>query len=343
MSHVSQLSNANRLSNLNFFQLMFGRLDTEVIDLLGALKDLNTAAGRFAELAEKLGPTSAVCQCAPVAPPALEDSCHPAGSLRASADKVTTAGGYTIEMLGRFEWKITGPDGKSTRVWGDPHVDEGDGGKWDFKRDSTFVLGDGTRVNVKTAPYGNDMTVTSSLEIISGNDRVLVGDIDKGKGKVGEVTRDGFQHVNSFSGDVIVQGVETDDWSFRGREIVGSENGGASFKLGSDLRPLAEQVRRYGDGIVWARSLVEGLYRRWADNWRPNALGADYYSGSTRPRWESKRPYDRQLQARRLRRATREMGRMLNELEKIERMNAQLVRNRTAYRVNAGVARAWWR
>jgi hypothetical protein len=280
----------------------------------------------------------ALGQCAPVSAPDLADCCHPAGGLQTYGDSIYTPGGYRIEMLGRYEWKITGPDGKWIRVHGDPHVDEGDRegtSDWDFKRDTTFVLGDGTRVNVKTAPHGNGMTVTSSLEIISGNDRVLVGGIDKGKGKVGEVTRDGFQNVNSFTGDVIVQGVETDDWSIRGREIVGSDNGGSSFKLGSDLRPLAEQVRRYGDGIVWARTLLEGLYRRWSDDLRPNALGADYYGGSTRPRWESKRPYDRQLQARLLRRATRDMGRMLNELEKIERMNTQLARNRTAYRLNA--------
>jgi hypothetical protein len=30
-------------------------------------------------------------------------------------------------------------------------------------------------------------------------------------------------------------GKETDDWSFGGKEIVGSNNGGESFKLGNDL------------------------------------------------------------------------------------------------------------
>lgn len=173
------------------------------------------------------------------APPAPSDSSHPPGSLKTDANGViTTPGGYTIEATKKFEWKITGPDGKTTRVWGDPHVDEGDGGKWDFKRDSTFVLGDGTRINCTTAPYGNGMTVSAKLEIISGNDRVQVTDIDKGKGKTGPVTHDGFQHVNSFGGkDVFVMGKETDDWSFTGKEIVGSNNGGESFKLGKDLAP----------------------------------------------------------------------------------------------------------
>jgi hypothetical protein len=171
----------------------------------------------------------------PTAPTPLEAS-HPSGSLKNENGVITTPGGYKIEATNQFEWKVTGPDGKSTRVWGDPHVDEGDGGKWDFKRDSTFVLGDGTKINVTTAPWGNDMTVTKGLEIISGNDRVQISDIDKGKGKTGEITKDGYAHANSFGNkDVFVMGKETDDWSFQGKEIIGSNNGGESFKLGNDL------------------------------------------------------------------------------------------------------------
>jgi hypothetical protein len=171
------------------------------------------------------------------APPKRQDASHPAGSLKTDANgTITTPGGYKIEATGQFDWKITGPDGKETKVWGDPHVAEGDGGKWDFKRDSTFVLGDGTRINASTVPFGKDATVTGSLEIISGNDRVQVTDIDKGKGKTGPVTADGFAHANSFGGkDVFVMGKESDDWSFQGREIVGSENLGETFKLGNPL------------------------------------------------------------------------------------------------------------
>jgi hypothetical protein len=171
--------------------------------------------------------------------PSPSDSSHPAGSLKVD-DKgvITTPGGYKIEATGQYEWKITDKDGKSeTRVWGDPHVAEKDGGKWDFKRDSTFVLGDGTRINCQTAPW-NNMTVTKGLEIISGNDRVCVTDIDKGKGKVGDITKDGFSKVNSFGNkDVFVMGTDADDWTFNGKEIIGSNNGGDSFKLGKDMAP----------------------------------------------------------------------------------------------------------
>jgi hypothetical protein len=169
--------------------------------------------------------------------PSPSDSSHPEGSLKTdSSGVVTTPGGYKIEATGQFDWKITGPDGKETKVWGDPHVAEGDGGKWDFKKDSTFVLGDGTRINCSVTPYGNGATVTKGLEIISGNDRVQINDIDKGKGKTGAVSKDGFAHVNSFGGkDVFVMGKETDDWSSQGKEIIGSDNQGETLKLGNDL------------------------------------------------------------------------------------------------------------
>ena len=71
--------------------------------------------------------------------------------------------------------EITGPDGQSSEIWGDPHVREKDKdgkviGNWDFKKDSTFVLGDGTKINVSTKPY-NNMTVTTGLEILEGRRR----------------------------------------------------------------------------------------------------------------------------------------------------------------------------
>ncbi|MDC0714720.1 DUF1521 domain-containing protein [Stigmatella sp. ncwal1] len=199
---------------------------TDALDWGGGAKSLNDVFN----LALNGAPSS----------PTPGDSAHPSGSLKTDPKTgvVTTPGGYKIEATGQFDWKITGPDGKETKVWGDPHVAEGDGGTWDFKRDSTFVLGDGTRINVTTKPYGNGMTVTGGLDIISGNDRVQVTDIDKGKGKTGPVTADGYANVNSFGGkDVFVMGKETDDWSFQGKEIVGSNNGGESFKLGNDLAP----------------------------------------------------------------------------------------------------------
>jgi hypothetical protein len=202
-----------------------------------------------------------------VSPPIWQDRCHPSGGLKVdqSSGVITTPGGYKIEQVGQYEWKITGQDGKWTRFWGDPHIQESDRGgessAWDFKRDSSFVLPDGTRINVTTKPY-NNMTVTSQLEVINGNDRVMVTDIDKGKGKVGEVTHDGRQHADDFCGkDVFEMGSETDDWYFHGQEVLGSNNGGDSFKLGQsnsdDLNVFLSRLEEFG------QRLMQSLINNW--------------------------------------------------------------------------------
>lgn len=204
--------------------------------------------------------------CRPISPPVREDRCHPSGSLKVDQETgvITTPGGYKIEQIGQYEWKITGQDGKWTRIWGDPHVQEsdrsGESTAWDFKRNSTFLLPDGTRINVTTKPF-NEMTVTSQLEIINGNDRVLVTDIDKGKGKVGPLTHDGLASSTNQCNDVFIMGCETDDWYFQGREIVGSNNGGESFKLGQgrngNMNQLLSQLESFG------LRLMDSLYRNW--------------------------------------------------------------------------------
>lgn len=207
-----------------------------------AQAQFNVNINMFMNVFQSMGTIGDICgprpRCCFPRLPRPPDRCHPQGSLKTdpASGAVTTPGGYKIEPLSQYDWKITGPDGKHTLVHGDPHVAEGDGGKWDFKRDSTFVLGDGTRINVSTKPHGPHASVTSGLEIISGNDRVQISDIDKGKGKTGPVTQDGFSRVNSFGNkDVFVMGRETDDWSFQGREVIGHNNGGESFVLGNAL------------------------------------------------------------------------------------------------------------
>jgi Domain of Unknown Function (DUF1521) len=188
------------------------------------------------------------CRCSP---PSIEDSCHPAGSLTKD-DKgvITTPGGYKIEATGATEWTITGKDGKSTKVWGDPHVAESDGGKWDFKKDSTFVLDDGTKINVKTKDAGNGTTITSGLDITNGRDRVQVTDIDKGKGKVGEITNDGLQ-ANYAQNDQIVMGEHVADWGKDGKVIVGSDKNGEELKLGDALKTKVGALAPNGNtGVV---------------------------------------------------------------------------------------------
>ena len=56
-------------------------------------------------------------------------------------------------------------------------------------------------------------------------------------------------------------GKETDDWYFHGKEIIGSNDGGDSFKLGQanndDMKQLLDQVQSF----AWR--LLSSLYRNW--------------------------------------------------------------------------------
>ncbi|HVF42701.1 MAG TPA: DUF1521 domain-containing protein [Pyrinomonadaceae bacterium] len=324
-----------------FSQFSNASLNPEAASLLEAAGQFLEAAGNFlSEMAQMGGAQnlndSPFNTCCPVSEPDPADSTHPAGSLTAEGDVITTPGGYKIEMVGQYEWKITGPDGKTTRVWGDPHVDEGDrdgANDWEFKRNSTFVLGDGTRINVTTAPFGSGgATVTSSLEVISGNDRVVVSDIDKGKGNIGTVTQDGYQHANGFDGDVFVMGREADDWSYTGKEILGSENGGDSFKLGGELHPLGSDPVRFDRGFDWVSSLFDNFTSHMRD-----AFGtARNNSKPTRrpPVWESAYGDDRARQFRAMADVFDALGKMFDALARLSSLSEQLSAGRYNGRYN---------
>ena len=139
----------------------------------------------------------------------------------------TTPGGFKIAAEGKdMAWTITTPEGKKTRIWGDPHVHEGDGGKWDFKKDMSFVLPDGTKIGVKTVPWGKngEATVTGSIDIMNGNERATIGNIDKNK----NLTDTGVKgdrwalDARTPDGDYAVMGGNGDDWFLNGKnEIVG--------------------------------------------------------------------------------------------------------------------------
>jgi hypothetical protein len=66
--------------------------------------------------------------------------------------------------------------GASTKIWGDPHVDIGNDGSndFDFKKDMTFQLDDGTKISIGTVDAGNGTTLASSLTITNGDNAIQV-------------------------------------------------------------------------------------------------------------------------------------------------------------------------
>ncbi len=140
-------------------------------------------------------PGATCCSCVPP-PPAQPQGGLQVGGVPGFPDNaIRTAGGYTVVPEGKDQaWKIFGPgqqfgDDALTRVWGDPHVNEADGTRWDFTKDSNFTLPDGTMIRADTTSEVGK-SVTQGLTIVSGNDRVQVGGVNTNRPTV-QKTQDG--------------------------------------------------------------------------------------------------------------------------------------------------------
>ncbi|MBN2357967.1 MAG: DUF1521 domain-containing protein [Deltaproteobacteria bacterium] len=171
-------------------------------------------------------PVNEFPQPAPVPQPEIGYSGTPAGKgLEKNPagwpeGSVKTAGGYVVVPEGNTNWSIYEPGQKpgekpSTRIWGDPHVTEADGGRWDFSKSSDFVLPDGTRIAAKTSSE-TGQSVTTGLEIANGADHVSVTGVN-GKPTTSEVKHDGYewraQHLAANPGrDTYKLGGDGDDW-----------------------------------------------------------------------------------------------------------------------------------
>ncbi|MEQ9499505.1 MAG: DUF1521 domain-containing protein [Deltaproteobacteria bacterium] len=111
---------------------------------------------------------------------------------------IRTAGGYVVVPEGKGgNWNIYAPgqkhgDKPHTRIWGDPHVNEKDGTRWDFTKSSDFVLPDGTRIFAKTSSE-TGQSFTTGLTLTNGVDRVNVSGLKDGPLNVGPVTYDGYE------------------------------------------------------------------------------------------------------------------------------------------------------
>ena len=97
---------------------------------------------------------------------------RPAYLKHAGSSIVQTPMGYTVEMQNR-EVIIYDLQGKQiTRIWGDPHVNEKEGGdNWHFGGNSTFILPDGTKICCDTVPLSSNFWVVDAVDVVLGSSR----------------------------------------------------------------------------------------------------------------------------------------------------------------------------
>jgi len=156
-----------------------------------------------------------------VAKPKAPQDVGPPKRLEAMQDDkgvvtVRTSDGDVVRAEGKSEaWTISAPDGKTTRIFGDPHVQESDGDRWNFKQRSTLAFG-ANKVTVETAPLKNGHVVSSRITVYSNGERVTIGGIDKNMPTILALAGDGRQHDDSLSDGTIYSRASTkngESWS----------------------------------------------------------------------------------------------------------------------------------
>lgn len=152
---------------------------------------------------------------APAPKPSVPNEKAPGRRLEAVQDDkgvvtVRTSDGYVVRAEGtEAAWTIAAPDGKKTRIFGQPHVRENDGDSWQFKHRGTFVFG-ANKVTVETVPLSNGATVSSRITLYNGGERVTIGGIDKNKPNILALASDGRQHDDALSdGDIYSRAATT--------------------------------------------------------------------------------------------------------------------------------------
>lgn len=134
------------------------------------------------------------------AKPTLDASINKKGQVQ-----VKTNDGFNVTFLGRDEaFTITGPDGKTTKIWGDPHVKESDGDQWDFKNQSSFIFGN-NKVTVQTVPseHNGEVTYSQTVTVYNGDDRFTITGIDKNAPEILAWRLDGKDHDSQLEdGDI---------------------------------------------------------------------------------------------------------------------------------------------
>ncbi len=146
----------------------------------------------------------------------FSQSLTPSVNTETGKISVKTNDGYTLNFTGKQEeWFIASPDGKTTRIWGDPHVVESDGDKWDFYEDITFKFGN-NKVTVQTVEKNEKVSYSGTVTIYGESDRITISGLDKNEPKIEAWRYDSQTHdTNLADGNIFNLTTEkdgTDEW-----------------------------------------------------------------------------------------------------------------------------------
>lgn len=157
----------------------------------------------------------------------------------------------TLEKIGQG-----GGVERSTRIWGDPHIDVGNNGKnnADFYKDTSLLLEDGTKITIGTRSKGRTATYSDLLTITRGDQAVKVTGLMSGADAlhIGDVTWNGKElDANTNDGHLMFEHGKS--WTLQdGRSIT--ENG-RHFKFAEQVTTNEIDWSPVGDHAVRDRSV----------------------------------------------------------------------------------------
>lgn len=162
--------------------------------------------------------------------------------------------------------------GKTVRVWGDPHIQTGDGDRLQFQSGNvTIELDDGTKVTMKpTAKNASGVALLDSVAIINGKYGVEVTGVSSENGpSVGKIDKSGYALDRSYDdGTVLTTGDELDDLfsASTGKEFVGGDANGLWGEHGIDgLGGVSTIAGAQADYLADRYSAEFGAARRFQD------------------------------------------------------------------------------
>ncbi|MCD6310117.1 MAG: hypothetical protein J7M18_05345 [Candidatus Eremiobacteraeota bacterium] len=134
-----------------------------------------------------------------------------------------TRGGYKVNVK-NHDINITDPDGKSTKIWGDTHVTEPDGTRWDgSSKASTFLLADGTKITLNAdAPNGS----VQNTSIYDGGNVVKIDNNKMTYESQYNPQRAIVEDYKEADGKTYLANVKGEDW----REIYNQEKAGEAAR-----------------------------------------------------------------------------------------------------------------
>ena len=117
---------------------------------------------------------------------------------------------------------------KSTKIWGDPHLDAGNDGTndADFWKDSTLALENGTKITIGTREQdGTNMTFADTLTITKDNQALEVSGLMQGADglQIGEVSQNGVElDAATNDGHVLMEG-QGNNWDMQDGTVIGQD------------------------------------------------------------------------------------------------------------------------